>query len=106
VTLLGDAAHPMTPNLGQGACQAIEDGVILARHLDSAGDEVAALRDYERNRIERTWPMVRRARRLGKLMQGDNAVTGVIRNNFFRFSPTNRVLKDYEKFLRFEPKQG
>ena len=30
VTLLGDAAHPMTPNLGQGACQAIEDAVVLA----------------------------------------------------------------------------
>lgn len=33
VTLLGDAAHPMTPNLGQGACQAIEDALILARSL-------------------------------------------------------------------------
>jgi 2-polyprenyl-6-methoxyphenol hydroxylase-like FAD-dependent oxidoreductase len=31
VTLLGDAAHAMTPNLGQGACQAIEDGVVLTR---------------------------------------------------------------------------
>jgi 2-polyprenyl-6-methoxyphenol hydroxylase-like FAD-dependent oxidoreductase len=106
VTLLGDAAHSMVPALGQGACQAIEDGVVLARHLDSAGDDAAALRAYEQNRIERTWPMVRRARRLGKLMQGDNAVTGVVRNNFFRFSPTNRVMKDYEKFLRFEAPQG
>jgi 2-polyprenyl-6-methoxyphenol hydroxylase-like FAD-dependent oxidoreductase len=106
VTLLGDAAHSMVPALGQGACQAIEDGVVLARHLDSAGDDAAALRAYEQNRIERTWPMVRRARRLGKLMQGDNAVTGVVRNNFFRFSPTNRVMKDYEKFLRFEVPQG
>ena len=33
VTLLGDAAHAMTPNLGQGACQAIEDGVALTRCL-------------------------------------------------------------------------
>ena len=36
VTLLGDAAHPMTPNLGQGACQAIEDAVVLARCLGEA----------------------------------------------------------------------
>src|SRR5262249_48152410 len=35
VTLLGDAAHPMTPNLGQGACQAIEDAVILASLLQN-----------------------------------------------------------------------
>ena len=106
VTLLGDAAHSMVPALGQGACQAIEDGVVLARHLEPAGGEPAALRAYERARIERTWPMVRRARRLGKLMQGDNALTGVVRNNFFRFSPTSRVMKDYEKFLRFEGRQG
>jgi hypothetical protein len=33
VTLLGDAAHPTTPNLGQGACQAIEDAVVLAASL-------------------------------------------------------------------------
>jgi 2-polyprenyl-6-methoxyphenol hydroxylase-like FAD-dependent oxidoreductase len=31
--LLGDAAHPMTPNLGQGGCQAIEDAVVLASLL-------------------------------------------------------------------------
>ena len=106
VTLLGDAAHSMVPALGQGACQAIEDGVILARHLGGGQDDAAAIRAYETERIERTWPMVRRAGRLGKLMQGDNALIGAVRNNFFRFSPTNRVMKDYEKFLRFPPRQG
>ena len=35
MTLLGDAAHPMTPNLGQGGCQAIEDALVLARLLAS-----------------------------------------------------------------------
>ncbi|HET9109843.1 MAG TPA: FAD-dependent monooxygenase, partial [Ktedonobacterales bacterium] len=39
VTLLGDAAHPMTPNMGQGVCQAIEDAVVLAERL-SADDSV------------------------------------------------------------------
>src|SRR5215203_50840 len=37
VTLLGDAAHPITPNLGQGACQALEDALVLARCLDGGG---------------------------------------------------------------------
>jgi 2-polyprenyl-6-methoxyphenol hydroxylase-like FAD-dependent oxidoreductase len=107
VTLLGDAAHAMVPALGQGACQAIEDGVILARYLGSADDEAGALRAYEHERIERTWPMVKRARFLGRVMQGDNAGIGVFRNNFFRFSPTKVVLKDYEKFLRFPaPSEG
>jgi 2-polyprenyl-6-methoxyphenol hydroxylase-like FAD-dependent oxidoreductase len=43
-TLLGDAAHPMTPNLGQGACQAIEDAVVLASCLDEGDATAEALR--------------------------------------------------------------
>ena len=56
MTLLGDAAHPMTPNLGQGACQAIEDAVVLARALGEAapGEEAAALQRYQAARLPRT----------------------------------------------------
>ena len=57
VTLVGDAAHAMTPNLGQGACQAIEDGVALTRCLAANSDPVAALRAYEARRIPRTAPL-------------------------------------------------
>lgn len=102
VTLLGDAAHPMVPALGQGACQAIEDGVILGRLLGAAEDEAAALQAYERKRIERTAPIVKRARMQGKLMQGDNPVMEVVRSNFFRFAPQKQVLKGFEEFLTFE----
>ncbi|MFC4149885.1 NAD(P)/FAD-dependent oxidoreductase [Micromonospora mangrovi] len=58
VTLLGDAAHAMPNDLGQGACQAVEDAVVLADAL-AAGDlatptgVAAALRDYERRRLDR-----------------------------------------------------
>jgi 2-polyprenyl-6-methoxyphenol hydroxylase-like FAD-dependent oxidoreductase len=70
VTLLGDAAHPMTPNLGQGACQAIEGAVVLARCLGKpgeAGDVAGALRRYEALRAGRTAAIVRRSRRIGKV---------------------------------------
>ena len=53
-TLLGDAAHPMTPFLGQGAVMAIEDAMVFARALDLAGDVEEALETYQSNRIDRT----------------------------------------------------
>lgn len=53
VALLGDAAHPMLPFFAQGAGQAIEDGAVLAGCLARASDVPAALRRYERLRVER-----------------------------------------------------
>ncbi|QSB13992.1 FAD-dependent monooxygenase [Natronosporangium hydrolyticum] len=58
VTLLGDAAHAMPNDLGQGACQAIEDAVVLAdalaaRDFSTPGQLPAALRDYEQRRFDR-----------------------------------------------------
>jgi salicylate hydroxylase len=56
LTLLGDAAHPMLPHVGQGANQAIEDGVALATVLSNVDRQTApyALQMYERVRRERT----------------------------------------------------
>src|ERR1700722_10374462 len=68
VSLLGDAAHPMLPYLGQGACQAIEDGAVLATALSAAGassDPVAALGRYERTRRPRASRVVLPARARG-----------------------------------------
>ncbi|GHH69954.1 monooxygenase [Streptosporangium violaceochromogenes] len=57
VALLGDAAHPMTPNLGQGACQAVEDAVVLAH----VADRGAGLSDYTAARLARTARIVARS---------------------------------------------
>lgn len=54
VTLLGDACHPMLPFMAQGAGQAVEDAVVLARCLSSGEEVPAALRRYEGLRRERT----------------------------------------------------
>jgi 2-polyprenyl-6-methoxyphenol hydroxylase-like FAD-dependent oxidoreductase len=54
VTLLGDAAHPSTPDLGQGACQAIESGLVLGRCVGEEDSLEEALRSYEEKRISRT----------------------------------------------------
>lgn len=66
ITLLGDSAHPMLPYLGQGACQAIEDGVVLAAALErSAEDLPSALALYERARRPRASRVVLAARARG-----------------------------------------
>lgn len=67
LTLLGDAAHPMLPHLGQGANQAVEDGVALAVLLEGrdASEVPEALQSYERLRRERTDVVQAEARRNG-----------------------------------------
>jgi salicylate hydroxylase len=65
-TILGDAAHPMLPYLGQGAGQAIEDGCVLAAALDKfADDPSAALQLYERSRRPRASRVVLTSRARG-----------------------------------------
>jgi salicylate hydroxylase len=66
VSVLGDAAHPMLPYLGQGACQAIEDGCVLAAALAAEpSDAVAALALYERSRRPRASDVVLASRQRG-----------------------------------------
>jgi len=66
VTVLGDAAHPMLPYLGQGACQAIEDGAVLATALSAeASDPVTGLARYERTRRPRASRVVLASRERG-----------------------------------------
>jgi salicylate hydroxylase len=65
-TILGDAAHPMLPYLGQGAGQAIEDGCVLAAAVDKlAEDPCAALQLYERSRRPRASRVVLTSRARG-----------------------------------------
>ncbi len=70
VSLLGDAAHPMLPFLGQGAGMAIEDSVVLARCLQASETVEEALRRYEAARIERTTLVTIGARYNGLRMHG------------------------------------
>jgi 2-polyprenyl-6-methoxyphenol hydroxylase-like FAD-dependent oxidoreductase len=62
VTLVGDAAHPATPDIGQGACQALESGIVLAAHWKHARDVGEAFVGYEEQRFERCARMTLLAR--------------------------------------------
>jgi 2-polyprenyl-6-methoxyphenol hydroxylase-like FAD-dependent oxidoreductase len=71
VVLLGDAAHAMTPNLGQGACQALEDAVMLGHCLKGTEDIASSLALYERKRLERVRRVVADSRRFGEVAHNE-----------------------------------
>lgn len=74
VTLLGDAIHPMTPDLSQGAAQALEDAVVLGASLRDAGAPEAGLRRYEQARRKRTARVVKQSHQAGRLAQSSGAL--------------------------------
>ncbi|MGW1955702.1 FAD-dependent oxidoreductase [Streptomyces sp. NPDC001920] len=94
VTLVGDAAQPMTFNLGQGANQAMEGAVVLAQCLSAAladgpsaasADAVsAALAAYERRRSDRVARVARRSRANGVLSRWQNPVVCLLRDAFMK----------------------
>jgi 2-polyprenyl-6-methoxyphenol hydroxylase-like FAD-dependent oxidoreductase len=78
----------MTPDLGQGGCQAIEDAVVLAACLANCDHAVSALRNYQDRRIPRTSGLVLRSRRIGAMAQWENPLLCFVRNAAVRAVPT------------------
>ena len=88
ITLLGDAAHPMVPFLGQGGCMAIEDAytfAFFAGKLDCDFQRVQAL--YEKVRLERNNKVQSTSMMQGKLNHIKNPVGAFIRNLIMQFTP-------------------
>jgi 2-polyprenyl-6-methoxyphenol hydroxylase-like FAD-dependent oxidoreductase len=103
VTLLGDAAHPMTTNLSQGACQTLEDAVALARCLREREDIGAALRSYEQTRIRRTSPIVKQSRRIARVGSLRQPLVCALRNRMTALTLGGPVLKAHRRFVAVEP---
>ncbi len=74
VTLLGDAAHPCTPNLGQGGGMALEDALVLAKSFGREATPELALRRYESLRRRRTSHLQQRSLLMGQIGQWENRV--------------------------------
>ena len=98
VALVGDAAHAMTPNLGQGACQALEDAVILARCATDA--DLAA---YDAERRPRTTMISKRSARIGQLAQLQAAPAVAVRNLVMRVTPASSYLRSLAPILDWHP---
>ncbi|BBY04848.1 salicylate hydroxylase [Mycobacterium noviomagense] len=68
IVLVGDAAHPMRPHLGQGGCQALEDAAILAACVERATDLPSAFARYAASRPPRVSPLVRESAMFGRIV--------------------------------------
>jgi len=87
VTLLGDAIHPTTPNLGQGGCIAIEDAMVLAKCLQQYGADISGLRSYETLRYTRTAKIARYSRGYGTVGQWENLFARALRRTTLSLLP-------------------
>jgi 2-polyprenyl-6-methoxyphenol hydroxylase-like FAD-dependent oxidoreductase len=94
IVLLGDAAHAMTPNLGQGACQALEDAVTLAAALATEATVDAALTRYDTERRPRSQSVARAARQAGRMgHQLSNPLAVALRNTAMRLTPSRTAVE-------------
>ena len=88
VALLGDAAHPMTPNLGQGACQALEDAAVISRLAAGIGPDAVTgmLARYTAARLPRTTDVVRWSRRAATMTTWASPPAVAFRNTMARLT--------------------
>jgi 2-polyprenyl-6-methoxyphenol hydroxylase-like FAD-dependent oxidoreductase len=101
--LLGDAAHPTTPNMGQGGGMAIEDAVVLARCLSNWSNPATAFPAYERLRFARTTRVTKLSRHTGTMGQWKNPGAVWFRNTLYRLAANQASTKAYLKFVNYDP---
>lgn len=87
ILLTGDAAHATTPNMGQGACQAIEDAAVLYDELLKGGELTGIFRRFEKRRLSRTHFITNQSARIGQLAQATHPLMIRVRNALFRSIP-------------------
>ena len=100
VTLIGDAAHPMLPQTGQGAAQAIVDAVALGKMLGTRSAVERTLRAFEADRLPKTAALVRQGRRTARFMRIRNPVACHAREMALRAFPLKPLMKLYVRVNR------
>ncbi|MCZ7374567.1 FAD-dependent oxidoreductase [Micromonospora sp. WMMC250] len=108
VALLGDAAHAMTPNLGQGAGQAIEDAVVLGAACAAGATAVpAALAAYDEQRRPRSQAVARASFVAGRFgQQLRNPIAVAMRDNALRLTPARAALRSMARYADWRPPVG
>ncbi|NML68516.1 NAD(P)-binding protein [Chryseobacterium sp. RP-3-3] len=98
--LIGDAAHATTPNMGQGACQAIEDAYVIGQLLEKNQDFNAVFQEFQKIRRKKVDYVVDTSWKIGKISQWEKGNT--LRNFLMRLIPESTNQKLAEKVIKLE----
>lgn len=99
MVLLGDAAHPTTPNLGQGACMAIEGAYLLSKCLKNYNSHTDAFKRYEELHFPRAKDIVSQSLKMGKIGQLENSLAIAIRTTIMKLTPDKMAMKLLDKYF-------
>ncbi|WP_033325873.1 FAD-dependent monooxygenase [Streptomyces yerevanensis] len=104
IVLLGDAAHAMTPNLGQGTSLALEDAVVLAAALAAEPTVESALARYDAERRPRCRSIARAARQIGRMgQQLTHPLAVAARNTALRLAPSRATIRTVLRHADWTP---
>ena len=106
VALLGDAAHAMTPNLGQGGCQALEDAATLSVAVETQPDLATALRRFDELRRPRTQALARKALLGRDVSHLPWAPARAVRNVVMRSVPRSVFVRSMAQPFNWRPEDG
>lgn len=99
VCLIGDSAHATTPNMGQGACQAIEDAFVLSEYLNKYGI-TKAFSEYQKLRLPKAHQVVKTSWLVGKMAHLKNPILIGLRNQMLRLTPSSVNRKQNEQIFK------
>lgn len=105
VALLGDAAHAMSPNLGQGGCQAIEDAITLATACTRIEDIPCALQTYQRTRKTYVEHIAQSSYQVGRLLTITSPWLCALRNRILAMTPLSVSQKRLHPILSHDATQ-
>ena len=102
VCLVGDSAHATTPNLGQGACQAIEDAYVLGKLMQSGISIENTFKEYESLRRKKAHKIVKTSWALGKMAQIENSFGIWLRNLVLKNIPKSANKKQMDMIFKLD----
>ena len=102
ILLIGDAAHATTPNMGQGACQALEDVAVLTDEIKQTSIVEHAFKNFEKRRLKRTKYITDTSWRIGRAAQYTHPLMIGIRNSLLRVMPAAWAQATLKKLLEVD----